>query len=324
MAGPPILTTTAKQTHITTNQSDTVKRIDSIKNRTILESVNLKPKNIFVEDLRWKHLVRNVLTSRNSLMLGPSGIGKTQIAIAVAKALGYNYCFIPMGSSQDPRLTLIGSTQFDPSIGTFYAKSRFVDAIQTPNTVVILDELPRAHPEAWNILLPVLDINIRSLSVEENSKLPMVKVDDTVSFIITGNIGKGYSANKKIDAALLDRSTLIEVHQLSIDDDTKLMRNKYPDFDHSMLTTLMGIVKDVRISYNSNKIADTISTRVLESIIEFILDGFTLEEAFTELLYSRFSAESNLESDRTLVIQIVQKYVGTSASAAPKFFANKK
>ena len=89
------------------------------------------------------------------LLTGPTGTGKSQTAIAVAKALGRELFYINLGATQDPRGTLIGNTHFSKDAGTFFNESAFVKALKTPNTVILLDEVSRAHPEAWNILMTV-------------------------------------------------------------------------------------------------------------------------------------------------------------------------
>ena len=128
----------------------------------------LKPKMLFMKSLKWKYLIRNILRGKNIMMTGPAGCGKTMAAKAGLNSLeGYNTFIINLGSTQDPRTTLIGNTQFDTKKGTVFNSSPFVKAIQTPNTVVVLDELTRAHPEAHNILMTVLDQGQRYLRLDE-------------------------------------------------------------------------------------------------------------------------------------------------------------
>ena len=49
---------------------------------------------------------------------------------------------------RDSRATLIGNVHFDKKKGTYFSESVFVKAIQTPNAVILLDELSRTHPLA--------------------------------------------------------------------------------------------------------------------------------------------------------------------------------
>ena len=110
-----------------------------------------KPNDLIMADVKWKYLIRNIMRGQNIMMVGDSGMGKTVAAIAAARSLERPLYIIGMGSTQDPRATLIGNTQFNKDSGTFFAESRFVNAIQEENAVIILDELSRANGEAWNI-----------------------------------------------------------------------------------------------------------------------------------------------------------------------------
>ena len=106
----------------------------------ILDTIPAIPANLKMSDLKWKFLVRNILRSKNLLMTGPTGSGKTVAAIRAAALLGRPFFNISMGSSQDPRATLIGNTHYDPTKGTNFNESTFIKAIQTPNAVILLDE----------------------------------------------------------------------------------------------------------------------------------------------------------------------------------------
>ena len=78
------------------------------------------------------------------MMTGPAGCGKT-MAKALVNALDRPDFYFNLGATQDPRATLIGNTQFSKDKGTFFSESSFVKAIKTPNAVILLDELSRAH-----------------------------------------------------------------------------------------------------------------------------------------------------------------------------------
>ncbi len=93
------------------------------------------------------------------MLLGPTGCGKTLAAQSLVKSLKRPDYYFNLGATQDARATLIGNTHFNKESGTFFSESAFVKAIKTPNAIILLDELSRAHPEAANILMTVLDQN---------------------------------------------------------------------------------------------------------------------------------------------------------------------
>ena len=123
----------------------------------IHSSYGLKPKGLMMTELKWKYLIRSAVRGKNIMMTGPAGCGKTMAAKSVVNSLDRPDYYFNLGATQDPRGTLIGNTHFNTENGTYFSESLFVKAIQTPNAVILLDELSRAHPDAWNILMTVLD-----------------------------------------------------------------------------------------------------------------------------------------------------------------------
>ena len=168
-------------------------------------SVNLKPMELVMTDLKWKYLIRSAVRAKNIMMTGPAGCGKTMAAKSLVKALDRPDFYFNLGATQDARATLIGNTQFDSKNGTYFSESSFVKAIKTPNAVILLDELSRAHPDAWNILMTVLDQGQRYIRLDEAEGSPIVNVAEGVTFIATANIGNEYTSTRVIDRAILDK-----------------------------------------------------------------------------------------------------------------------
>jgi MoxR-like ATPase len=275
-----------------------------------------RPESLFCEDLTWKFLCRSVMRGKNIMLTGPTGCGKSQTAIAVAKALDKPFFYVNLGATQDPRGTLIGNTHFSKDAGTYFNESAFVKAIQTPDTVILLDEVSRAHPEAWNILMTVLDPGQRYLRLDEAVNTPTVKVAEGVSFIGTANIGNEYTAVRVMDRALLDRFVIAEIPYLTIAQESQLISQLYPTLDATLAKNLAEIATLTRseVKSDSARIQTPISTRSVVEMAGLINDGFSLTECAEVSIYPLYSQDGGLQSERTFVKQLVQKFVpdGTS------------
>jgi MoxR-like ATPase len=279
------------------------------------EAKDLKPQMLFMSELKWKYLIRNIIRGKNIMMTGPAGCGKTMAAKAAANSIeGYNMEIFNLGSTQDPRATLIGNTQFDTKKGTVFNPSPFVKAIQTPNTVVVLDEITRAHPEAHNILMSVLDQGQRYLRLDEASDSPIVKVAESVSFIASANIGNEYTATRQLDRAIVDRFTIIEMDTLSKTEETELLQMMYPSVNVNLITSVAEITSMTRseIKKETPNLTNSLSTRTAVEIGSLLYDGFTLEEAAEITIYPLFDEAGGAQSERTYIRQFVQKYVGST------------
>ena len=280
------------------------------------ESVQLKPQQLIVNDLKWKYLMRSTMRGKNIMMTGPAGCGKTMAAKSVVAALDRPDFYFNLGATQDPRATLIGNTHFNKEDGTYFSEALFVKAIQTPNAVILLDELSRAHPDAANILMTVLDEGQRYLRLDEADGSPTIKVAAGVTFIATANIGNEYTATRVMDRALMDRFIVIEMDLLSKDQELNLLRMLFPNVQVEVLDKVASIVGDTRteLQHENPRISTHISTRGSVEMAGLIFDGFTMLEAAEVIVYPNYDATGGLDSERTFMKQIVQKYADDGSS----------
>ena len=274
-------------------------------------SVQLKPNELVMPDLKWKYLIRSAVRAKNIMMTGPAGCGKTMAAKALVNSLDRPDFYFNLGATQDPRATLIGNTMFDQKRGTYFSESSFVQAIKTPNAVILLDELSRAHPDAWNILMTVLDQGQRYLRLDEAEGSPIVNVAEGVTFIATANIGNEYTSTRVIDRAILDRFVTIEMDVLNDEQEFGLLKYMYPEVNDDDLKAIAEISHHTRTQSmsDSGKVTNMVSTRASVEMAGLIYDGFDLFESAEISIFPFFSADGGVDSERTYIKQLVQKYV---------------
>jgi len=282
----------------------------------IHNSYSLKPKALMMSELKWKYLVRSGVRGKNIMMTGPAGCGKTMAAKSLVNSLDRPDYYFNLGATQDPRSTLIGNTHFDSKNGTYFAESHFVKAIQTPNSVILLDELSRAHPDAWNILMTVLDYGQRYLRIDESTGSDTIKVADGVTFVATANIGNEYTSTRVMDKALMDRFTIVEMDVLTESDETSLLSMMFPSVDSNVLSNVAKIATLTRTESNSDtaRISSGISTRTTVELCGLLYDGFTLQESSEVSIYPQYDNTGGVDSERTFVKQIVQKFCDDGSS----------
>ena len=281
----------------------------------IHNSPELIPDTMKISDLKWKYLMRSAVRSKNIMMTGPAGCGKTMAAKKVVEALDRPHFYFNLGATQDPRSTLIGNTHFKKDEGTSFSQSAFVKAIQTKDAIILLDELSRAHPEAWNILMTVLDYGQRYLRLDEHEDAPTIEVAEGVCFIATANIGNEYTATRAMDRALVDRFTIIEMDTLNKDQESELIKDLHPGITKEQADIVAEIASLTRkeLTNESPKLTNAISTRLSVEIAGLLEDGFTLPEAADTCIYPFFDNDGGVDSERTYMKQLVQKYIGSDS-----------
>lgn len=277
----------------------------------ISDSYKLKPEGLIMKELKWKYLIRSAVRGKNIMMTGQAGCGKTLAAKALVNALDRPEFYFNLGATQDPRSTLIGNVHYNKVNGTYFSESLFVKAIQTENAVILLDELTRAHPDAWNILMPVLDQGQRYLRLDEADGQQTINVANGVTFIATANIGNEYTATRQLDKALMDRFTVIEMDLLNQEEELGLLKYMFPTVEESMLSNVSNITSLTRIEAESEnaRITSGVSTRTSVEIAGLMFDGFSLIEAADITIYPQYDSTGGVDSERTFVKQIVQKFV---------------
>jgi ATP-dependent Clp protease ATP-binding subunit ClpA len=126
------------------------------------------------------------------LFSGPTGVGKTELAKQLAFTLGVEFIRFDMSEYAEPHTVsrLIGAP---PGYVGFDQGGLLTDAVnKTPYAVVVLDEIEKAHPNLFNILLQVMD---HATLTDNNGK----RADfHNVILIMTTNAGAREMSDAKI------------------------------------------------------------------------------------------------------------------------------
>ena len=199
---------------ITVNQSDIEKTIAKItkipeQNITVSDKKDLKnleenlKRVIFGQDLAVETLANAIKLSRvglrddnktigSFLFTGPTGVGKTEISKQLSEILGIDLIRFDMSEYMERHTVsrLIGAP---PGYVGFDQGGLLTEAIvKSPHCVLLLDEIEKAHPDIFNILLQVIDAGVLT---DNNGR----KADfRNVILIMTTNIGAELLAKRNI------------------------------------------------------------------------------------------------------------------------------
>ena len=137
-----------------------------------------------------------------------------------------------------------------------------------------------------------------------------------VTFIATANIGNEYTSTRVIDKALLDRFTIVEMDLLSETEEFDLLSYMFPNVDTDVIGSVAKIAALTRSEANNDngRIPTAVSTRTTVELTGLLYDGFDLGEAAEVTIYPQYDATGGVDSERTFVKQIVQKFINDGSS----------
>jgi ATP-dependent Clp protease ATP-binding subunit ClpA len=172
------LNSTAEQSKVvdTRDIETVVARMAKVPPKTVVSSEKIRLGElqsklqgvIFGQDHAIEQVVRAIKLSRSGLgqpekpvgcflFSGPTGVGKTELAKQIAVILGVEFIRFDMSEYAESHTVsrLIGAP---PGYVGFDQGGLLTDAInRTPYAVLVLDEIEKAHPNLFNILLQVMD-----------------------------------------------------------------------------------------------------------------------------------------------------------------------
>lgn len=183
------------------------------------------------------HLARSGLNNPNKptasfLFAGPTGVGKTELTQQLANHMGVEMLRFDMSEYMERHTVsrLIGAP---PGYVGYDQGGQLTEAVtKNPHSVVLLDEIEKAHPDVFNLLLQVMD---NGTLTDNNGR----KADfRNVTLIMTSNVGAEQMARSSMGFAIQDHT---------MDFEAELKKVFTPEFRNR----LDGIVQFNRLSEES-------------------------------------------------------------------------
>lgn len=238
-----------------------------------------------VEKGTFEIIKHNIEYAVNTMLIGATGTGKTEVVANIAKVFNLPLTIFDMGTMTDPVMGLVGThviTVEDGVTKSEFKRSRFSEVIQQPG-IVLLDEISRAGAMANNLLFPCLDFR-RELPMEYSfHDTTPVKIHENCVFFSTANMGSQYTGTHKLDRALLDRFMLIEVDSIKEADIIKTLESEFPKVAKTQIKKLVDVFTKINKEHDEFKISFNLSIRHLKTIAKLVSNGFTIYDGYLAL-----------------------------------------
>ena len=231
------------------------------------------------------------------LFLGPTGVGKTEVAKSLAEALfdsETHIVRIDMSEYMEPHSVskLIGAP---PGYVGYDEGGQLTEAVRrNPYSIVLFDEIEKAHPEVFNILLQILDDGRIT-----DSQGRTVDFKNTI-IIMTSNLGSEYLLEETPDAMQKVDHILHQTFKPEFLNRIDEIITFHPLHKEVQIKIVEKMLSDLQKRLEENEIHVQFSDRVKEYIIE---QSFNYEfgarpiKRFIQKNIETFLAHSIIQSD---------------------------
>ena len=119
-----------------------------------------------------------------------------------------------------------------------------------------------------------------------------------------------------MDKALLERFTIVETDVLNDEEEYGLLTYMFLHVEPDLLKSVSEVANSTRVESrnDSGRVSSGISTRTSVEMAGLLYDGFGLDEAAEVTVYPQFSEDGGMESERTYIKQLVQKFISDGSS----------
>ena len=199
------------------------------------------------------------------LFAGPTGVGKTEVTVQLAKAMDIKLLRFDMSEYMERHTVsrLIGAP---PGYVGYDQGGLLTDAVlKHPHSVVLLDEIEKAHPDVFNLLLQVMD---NGTLTDNNGR----KADfRNVILVMTTNAGVRETERKSIGLVQQDNSTdaMEEIKKVF----TPEFRNRLDNilwFNHLSTTVIQQVVDKFIVELQAQLDAKGVSLEVSDEARDWL------------------------------------------------------
>lgn len=207
------------------------------------------------------------------LFAGPTGVGKTEVSKRLAEEMGMRFIRFDMSEYMEAHTVsrLIGSP---PGYVGYEQGGLLTDAIaNTPHCVLLLDEIEKAHPDVFNLLLQIMDYGKLT---DSNGK--SVNFSNVI-LIMTSNVGAAALEKNSIGFATSADESIIDASPALKQTFTPEFRNRLSDIIHFSALSEAVVMKII------DKLIDTLNQQLASQNISVNVD----KDAKKWLLHNGYS-----------------------------------
>ncbi|MBU5668974.1 ATP-dependent Clp protease ATP-binding subunit [Peptoniphilus sp. MSJ-1] len=278
------------------------------------------------------------------MFVGPTGVGKTFLAKSLAKNLfGKEENMIRFDMSEYmEKFTVSRLVGSPPGYVGYDEGGELTEAVRThPYSVILLDEIEKAHPDIFNILLQILDDGRLT-----DSKGRTVSFKDTV-IIMTSNVGANLLAKNSVlgFSTSSDDAKKNEFEQMKDIINSSLKERFRPEFlnriDDVVIfktldkTEIKSIVKNMLETLKTRLLDMGISAKFTNKLVDFLVEeGYDkkfgarpLSRTITKLIEDKIAdeyLEGNIKDGDEINVDVKYKKIQINKSKRKKSVKNEK
>ena len=285
---------------------------------------------IYGQDEAVRQVVESVLMAKSGLndpnkpfasmlFVGPTGVGKTELCCVLARELGVELIRFDMSEYQEKfsATRLVGAP---PGYVGYDDGGQLTDAIRrSPNCVLLLDEIEKAHEDIYNVLLQVMDYakltDNRGNKADFKNVILIMTSNAGAQFASMGSIGFGSSVSrgdsmlqtvkKKFKPEFLNRlSSTVVFNDMNRDMASLVLDKKLKELSSRLKTknVSLSLSNEARELLIDKGFSDRYGARELDRVLRSQLTNILVRDILFGRLKNGGKAEISIKDDALILL----------------------